>query len=110
MKFCPKCGGLLVPERKGEELKLICRGCGQVFEKEEIGEYTLAQSTRKRGEKEGGPVIVEGEKAAMPTTRAVCPKCGHDRAYWWLRQTRGADEPSTRFYKCVKCGHVWREY
>jgi len=25
-------------------------------------------------------------------------------------QTRAADEPPTRFYRCTKCGHTWREY
>ena len=39
-----------------------------------------------------------------------CPKCGHDEAYYKIIQTRRADEPPTRIYKCTKCGHVWREY
>ncbi|MEM4865380.1 MAG: hypothetical protein QXY09_02690 [Acidilobaceae archaeon] len=25
-------------------------------------------------------------------------------------QTRAADEPPTRFYRCTKCGYTWREY
>jgi len=39
-----------------------------------------------------------------------CPKCGHNEAYYWFMQTRAADEPPTRFYKCTRCGYVWREY
>jgi DNA-directed RNA polymerase subunit M len=31
-------------------------------------------------------------------------------AYFWTQQTRGADEPETRFFKCTKCSHTWREY
>jgi DNA-directed RNA polymerase subunit M len=27
-----------------------------------------------------------------------------------LRQTRAADEPETKIYRCVKCQHSWREY
>ena len=25
-------------------------------------------------------------------------------------QTRSADEPTTRFYRCQKCKFTWREY
>ena len=27
-----------------------------------------------------------------------------------IRQTRAADEPETRIYRCCKCNHSWREY
>ena len=46
----------------------------------------------------------------LPTADAECPKCGHNKAYWVLRQTRAADEPETRIFRCVKCSHSWREY
>ncbi|MCD6114052.1 MAG: transcription factor S, partial [Thermoprotei archaeon] len=39
-----------------------------------------------------------------------CPKCGNREAYVWMMQTRAADEPPTRFYRCTKCGYTWREY
>jgi len=55
-------------------------------------------------------VIDTSTSKTMPTIRASCPKCGHNEAYWWLLQTRRADEGSTRFYRCVKCGFTWREY
>ena len=42
--------------------------------------------------------------------RVECPKCGHYEAFWVMRQTRAADEPTTRIYRCVKCQHTWREY
>ena len=40
----------------------------------------------------------------------VCPECGHDKAYYELKQTRSADEAPTRFFECAKCGHKWRDY
>lgn len=61
-------------------------------------------------------VIVENEKTAVPPTAVLikdqirCPKCSHSEVYAWQIQTRAADEPSTTFYKCVKCEHTWREY
>jgi transcription factor S len=58
----------------------------------------------------GGVEVVETKVATLPTTTEVCPKCGHDQAYWVLRQTRGSDEPETRIFECTKCGHKWREY
>ena len=40
----------------------------------------------------------------------ICPKCGHDKATYELKQTRSADEAPTRFFTCKKCKHKWREY
>ncbi|PWB85162.1 transcription factor S-II (TFIIS) [Methanobrevibacter woesei] len=45
-----------------------------------------------------------------PTTTITCPECGHNKAAWWLQQTRSADEAPTRFFQCLKCKHTWREY
>ena len=47
----------------------------------------------------------------MPIDEHVfCSKCGNKGAYWHLRQTRSADEATTRFYRCTKCKNTWREY
>jgi DNA-directed RNA polymerase subunit M len=46
----------------------------------------------------------------VSTVDEECPKCGHGKATWFMQQTRGGDEPTTRFYRCVKCNHTWREY
>lgn len=53
--------------------------------------------------------IVE-EMETKPVVDAACDKCDHNKAYFWSMQTRAADEPETRFFKCVKCKHTWREY
>lgn len=58
-------------------------------------------------------VVVDVEKdkiAQLPTANYFCEKCGHDTAYYYFRQTRAADEATTRFLECVKCGHKWRDY
>lgn len=39
-----------------------------------------------------------------------CTKCGAKKVISWIEQTRASDEPPTRFYKCLKCGHTWRDY
>jgi DNA-directed RNA polymerase subunit M len=107
MRFCPKCGGLLLPKKEKDRTVLVCRSCGHVQEAENLDEYRVVRSREKE---EDVLVIEEEAKPGLPTTRTRCPNCGHDVAYWWIRQTRAADEPSTRFYKCAKCGKVWREY
>ena len=51
----------------------------------------------------------EGEDT-NPTVKIDCEKCGHDEAVAWMFQTRSADEPTTRFYRCQKCKYTWRDY
>ena len=46
----------------------------------------------------------------LPTISAHCEKCGNGEAVWWMLQTRSADEATTQFYRCTKCGHTWRNY
>lgn len=107
MRFCPKCGGLMLPKKEGEQPILVCGSCGYSERTENLEGYRVVKKERT----EDDILIIEDErKPALPTTRVRCPSCGHDTAYWWMRQTRAADEPSTRFYKCAKCGKVWREY
>ena len=60
--------------------------------------------------KEKEMTVIEGNAPTLPRTRIECPKCGHLEAFWVLRQTRAADEPETKIFRCVSCGHSWREY
>jgi len=107
MEFCPKCGNLMLPKKTKKGPVLECGKCGCIIEGIKAEEYKLVREVEQ---KKMEPAVIEGEQINLPTTRVTCPGCGNDRAYWWIRQTRGADEPSTRFYRCVECGHVWREY
>jgi len=55
-------------------------------------------------------ILVIDEKAeTLPKARVECSQCGHNEAFWVLRQMRGSDEPETRIYRCTKCGNTWRE-
>jgi len=55
-------------------------------------------------------LVLEEITSTLPKTNVDCPKCGHGEAFWIMRQTRAADEPTTRIYRCAKCSHTWREY
>jgi len=80
----------------------MCRRCGAEKKMEKV---PVIRETSKDREMR----FIEHEDT-LPKTRIECPKCHHNEAYWRLRQTRASDEPETRIYRCVKCGHTWREY
>jgi len=103
MKFCPKCKKLLMPS-ENEEGKLVCRACG--YEEKSEGGYKRSEKV----EKKESVVIIEKREINLPKTKTKCPECGNNEAYYWIEQTRSADEAPTRFYRCVKCNHTWREY
>lgn len=53
--------------------------------------------------------IVDAKKDnPNPITDFICKKCGHKKAYFWLRQMRAGDEAESKFYECVKCGDTTR--
>lgn len=62
------------------------------------------------GSNEKETTVINEEVATLPKTRIPCPECSHTEAYFVIRQTRAADEPETRIYRCCKCNHSWREY
>jgi len=100
LKFCPKCE---VKLKKGE-----CAKCG-------YSEIEKVEQTKKTINEEEPDFSLlafeenEGEES-YSTIKMDCAKCGHDEAVWWMFQTRSADEPTTRFYRCQKCKYTWRDY
>lgn len=96
----------MLPQRIKEGPILVCTGCGYAIKADDLDSYRLVQKTKRKDEL----AVIEKDVSVLPTARVKCPRCGHDKASWWIRQTRSADEPSTRFYRCTKCGHTWREY
>ena len=102
MKFCDKCGGLLLPSKTKK--RLICSSCGRAFN--EKGTFVLKEKVDSNHDVE----VVDKTVETNPKIKEKCPKCNHDTAYFWVLQTRSADEGETRFFKCTKCGHQWREY
>ncbi len=111
-RFCPRCGGLMKPVREGDTVYMVCTRCGYRVKASQKDLESYRVSTKiVHTEKEKTVVINEEEEMNLPITReVVCPRCGYNEAYYWMIQTRSADEPSTRFYKCRRCGYVWREY
>jgi len=101
MEFCPKCGSVLVEKRKN----FGCLKCSYVAK----GKIKI-ESTEEMNELKKVPIVKEKETNVMPIVSAVCSKCGNKEAFFWTSQTRSGDEAETRFFKCTKCKHLWREY
>ncbi len=108
MEFCEKCESLLIPLKAGKTTYLTCRKCG----KRKVAKTRDFKVTSVKNPMNEKIVVVEKKHKleVLPTTLAQCPKCEFGQAYWWMQQTRSADEPPTRFFRCAKCGHTWREY
>ncbi|MCS4541699.1 MAG: transcription factor S [Euryarchaeota archaeon] len=108
MEFCPKCGSLLLPQENEGKFSLICRKCGFIKDSFDHNSYRFNEAVKPRN-----AIVVadiEGKIDLLPKINAACKKCGNFEAYWWMQQTRAADEPETRFYRCTKCGFTWREF
>jgi DNA-directed RNA polymerase subunit M len=101
--FCPKCGSILrLGKAKGK--KVLACSCGYTRKHEPV---TIKETVRKEEDKVG---VVDEEENILPKTEAHCPKCGHKTAFFWTVQTRAGDEPETKFLRCEKCRHTWRDY
>jgi DNA-directed RNA polymerase subunit M len=105
--FCPKCGSVMIPKKSDKKTYLVCPSCGYTDKKNKA---VLEES--KESKKEEISIIDEKEtaQAALPKVEIECPRCHNKEAYFWTVQTRASDEAETRFYRCTKCNHTWREY
>lgn len=110
MLFCGKCGNLMISERKGNRLRYVCRKCGHAIKEKKVVATSISMKIMSREEKV--PIFSEDEdlKQYPVDKKAVCPRCGNKGAYWFIQQTRAADEAPTTFYCCTKCKRKWREY
>ena len=103
--FCPTDKVLMRPVGGA----LTCPKCGRT--KDQIAGQTVVKT--KSVDDVRKSVMEDGTQSLdlLPTTEEyACEKCGHGKAYYYMRQTRSADEATTRFLTCVSCGYKWREY
>ena len=101
MKFCPKCGAVLVQKKNGE-------GCARCSYRTK--EKIKLTSSEKIEEKKEAVEVIKKDIETFPIIVGRCKKCGNDKAYFWTVQTRSGDEAETKFFRCTKCEFTWREY
>lgn len=105
--FCPTDKVLMRPvPGKG----LACPKCGAT---KDAAKGTIIKGKSVDDEKKSVMVDSETEMSLLPTTTDYqCEKCGSNTAYYYMRQTRAADEATTRFLICANqdCKHKWRDY
>ena len=101
MEFCPECGAMLLPKEGKLE-----SGCGYTKNLSDNNEYEVS----KKIETEENVKMLGEVDDMRSTINETCPECGHDEAYYELKQTRSADEAPTRIFTCAKCKHTWRAY
>ena len=101
MEFCPKCGAVLITNNKN----CSCARCNySTKEKLKISTCEKIEATKQI------PIVNPKDTQTLPIVGEKCKKCGHQKAFFWTVQTRSGDEAETKFFKCVKCDHTWREY
>ena len=97
MEFCPKCGSVIIGKN--------CARCDYKAEEE-----VKLEASQKIISLKEVVVVNEGENEVFPIVEIACEKCKNNEAYFWTKQTRSGDEAETKFYRCTKCKHTWREY
>ncbi|MFX0116275.1 MAG: transcription factor S [Candidatus Hodarchaeota archaeon] len=107
--FCNKCGTLLESQKSEDRTyKVFCPSCGWTADPEK--QNLVMTRHIEHNEEIEKTVIIEEDLQSMPTMAQECPKCNHNRVFYWQLQTRRSDEGATTFYRCTKCEHTWREY
>ena len=107
MDFCPKCEIRLKKNNNGSAL--ACPKCDYVKE-------NIVKADQEKLDESNFDFTVVGKddmkivKGLESTIKIDCEKCHNQEGVWWTFQTRSADEPETKFYRCIKCNYTWRDY
>lgn len=106
--FCKNCGTILMPAKHGGKTRLRCLNCKFSTGLNKRDRIAIKEEVKLK--KEDQIEVVDKKVEILPKTKEECPKCHNMEAYYWVTQTRGADEAPTQFFKCTKCMHAWRRY
>ena len=108
--FCPQDKVLMRPVAG----HLTCPKCGQTSKpKADPALVIKTKPEERRIDKFDDIGLIDDPRKLDPAIHPIddevwCGACGNRGAFYYLKQTRRADEPTTRFYKCTKCGKQWK--
>lgn len=103
MEFCPECGSILLP--KNNKTKCKCGYENKLTNDEVNKQYKFKGEINPQNK----VIVTDKNSIVLPTCKITCYKCKGTKGYWWTLQTRSADEASTYFIRCAKCGNTWRQ-
>jgi DNA-directed RNA polymerase subunit M len=106
--FCPKCRAILRPKKDENGKVVMFCSCG--YTSASAAKSASVKDEKKVKKEEAELMVVEKAVETLPITKEECPECGNKEAFYWLQQTRAGDEAETKFMKCTKCKHTWRDY
>ncbi|MFW9994957.1 MAG: RPA12/RPB9/RPC11 RNA polymerase family protein [Candidatus Odinarchaeota archaeon] len=108
--FCDDCGALIMPKKdRSGKMQLICSKCGWKSSADIEDKYTVKEQII-RSPKDQTIVIDDTEEInQFPTVTETCRRCGHTQAYYFESQdSRGAEYEHALYYRCRKCGYIWK--
>jgi DNA-directed RNA polymerase I subunit RPA12 len=113
--FCGDCGEMLDFELI-QNNNVQCQKCGGEVSVESITNFNIKTVNEYQNSREWMNKLANIEdkfkakqKLQRQTVEEKCPQCPSKKMYFYTMQTRSADEGSTVFYQCVKCGYVKKE-
>lgn len=113
--FCLDCGDLFDFEIIQNDV-VMCQKCGGEVSIYKITNHNIETVDEYHTSKEWMNKLTNKEdkfkvkqKLKRQTVEEKCPNCPSRKMYFFTMQTRSADEGSTVFYECVKCGYKKKE-
>ena len=113
MHFCSICGTRLITKTRCK-IAFHCPKCKKNFDCS--GEKILKERSNVLSETRGdfpeGIVVLDKnvqKLRTLPTVDSECIKCKGKKAETWKLDLGSEDNSQAIFFRCVSCGHTWRE-
>ncbi len=109
--FCPECANMMRLKSVEGKPYMVCN-CGYKAPIDPNMFSNIKEKEKIKLKNQDSSVLIVKEEDKInvnDTTSKQCPKCNYTEAETWAVQTRGADEPATIYFRCMKCKHTWRE-
>ncbi|MHA2333262.1 MAG: hypothetical protein ACXAEU_14670 [Candidatus Hodarchaeales archaeon] len=98
--------------KKDKTGKLVqtCSKCGWKAKIDKIKKsYTVKKQIIRTPRDQTIIIDRSEEDTQYPTVTETCRRCGHTEAHYFESQdSRGAEFEHALYYRCNKCGYIWR--